>query len=137
MKIVRQIKAKALLALILALTFSGTALAGSGPEPVPPGATITGPEIWGVVVINCNATPKYITLRVKRVVDCNTETEAQATNQTTWLQNCPTSAAQIEGQALPGTTFFGITGSAFINKVKNFRNVGGIVSFDAQFKFYQ
>jgi hypothetical protein len=137
MKIVKHIKVKGLLALTLALMFSGTALAGSGPEPVPPGATITGPEIWGVVVINCSATPKYITLRVKRVVECNTETEAQATDQTSWLQNCPTSAAQIEGQALPGTTFFGLPGSAFFNKVKNFQNANGIVSFDAQFKFYQ
>jgi hypothetical protein len=136
MKTVRHHGVKGLLALFLALMISGTALAGSGPEPVTGDKTITGPEIWGVVVINCNATPKYITLRVKRVVDCNTQTEAQVTDQTPWLQTCPTQA-QIEGQGLPGTTFFGITGgSAFFNKVKNFKNQGGIVSFDAQFKFY-
>jgi hypothetical protein len=136
MKTVRHHGVKGLLALFLALMISGTALAGSGPEPVPPTATITGPEIWGVVVINCNTTPKYATIRVKRVVDCNTQTEALATDQLSWLQNCPTGPAQIEGQALPGTTFFGITGSAFFNKVKNFKSLNGIVSFDAQFKFY-
>ncbi|HSO19396.1 MAG TPA: hypothetical protein VLT88_08070, partial [Desulfosarcina sp.] len=94
-------------------------------------ATITGPEIWGEVVINC--TGAYGTIRVKRVVDCNTQTEAKAGP---W-PGCPTNIAQVEGVSLEANqSFFGIPGTAFVNKAKNFKNEAGVVSFDAQFKFW-
>lgn len=136
MKLSRQLSVKTLGAILLALIWTGTSFAGSGPEP-PAGATITGPEIWGVVVLDCNAGRG--TARVKRVVDCNTETEAKSGIWSVDTQNCPTGVADVEGFSMPITspTFFGITGTAFVNKAKNFENVGGVVSFDAQFKFWQ
>ena len=122
--------------LILCLVFSAADVyAGAGIEP-PAGATITGPEIWGVVVIQCNfpATDQHHgSVRVKRVVDCNTETEALAG---AWL-GCPANLSEVEGESLQqGTSFFGISGTAFVNKAKNFQKVGDVVSFDAQFKFW-
>jgi hypothetical protein len=66
-----------LLASLLVLTaLAGSAIAGgtqSGFEPPPPGAIITGPEIWGVFTIYCGLPTNFATVRVKRVVDCNTE----------------------------------------------------------------
>ena len=121
---------------ITCLVFSvATVYAGAGIEP-PPGATITGPEIWGVVIIQCDfpATDQHHgSVRVKRVVDCNTETEALAGP---WI-GCPNNLSEVEGESLQtGTSFFGIPGTAFVNKAKNFQKVGDVVSFDAQFKFW-
>jgi hypothetical protein len=134
MKIAKTLSVSSFLAIGLALMISGTVFAGAGPEP-PAGATITGPEIWGVVVLNCNG--GTATLRVKRVVDCNTQTSAGiVTNWPVTTSNCPTQASQVEGFSI-GQSFFGIPGTAFINKAKNFNKEGNIVSFDAQFKFFQ
>jgi len=123
-----------LLAILTLLMPCSQVLGGGGFEPPPPGATITGPEIWGVIVIYCGGN-NWATVRAKRVVDCNVETEALV--EPSWTLGCPATAAAIEGQSLlPGTTFFGITGTAFINKVTNFNNQGNVVSCDAQFKFW-
>jgi len=123
-----------LLAILTLLMPCSHVMGGGGLEP-PAGATITGPEIWGVVVINCVSGEELATVRVKRVVGCNVETEALV--EPSWTLGCPANAAALEGQSLlPGTTFFGITGTAFINKVTNFNNQGNVVSCDAQFKFW-
>jgi hypothetical protein len=125
-----------MMAALLLLVFASSAFAGAGIEPPPPGAVITGPEIWGVVVMNCGGSI-LATVRVKRVVDCNTETEAKV--DPAWpASDCPATAAAVEGQSLApvGTSFFGIPGTAFINKVKNFKIDGNVRSFDAQFKFW-
>jgi hypothetical protein len=125
--------AKVLGMALVALIWSSYAFAGSGPEP-PAGATITGPEIWGVVVMNCDG--GTATLRVKRVVDCNTETSAGII--TGWPVNpgnCPVQASQVEGIDID-QIIFGLPGKAFINKAKNFKKEGNIVSFDAQLKFW-
>lgn len=128
----------ALAAALALLVMVPPVFAGGGIEPPPPGATITGPEIWGVVVMNCpSGGDIFATVRVKRVVDCNTETEAKA--DPAWpAVDCPAAVADVEGQSLKpdGTTFFGLPGTAFINKVKNFKKQGDVVSFDAQFKFW-
>lgn len=137
MKIVRRHGVKGCLAVFLALMFCGTVFAGASPEPVPPGSTITGPEIWGVVVINCASGNG--TIRVKRVVDCNTDTATKAGPWPVTTGTCPTKVEDVEGFSLPaGTSFFvpPIPGTAFVNKAKNFKKEGNIVSFDAQFKFW-
>lgn len=119
-----------LVAAFALLAFVSPVFAGGGYEP-PGDATITGPEIWGVVVIDC--TNDRATVRVKQVVNCVTQTEAKAGQWT----GCPANLAEVEGESLPlNTTFFGITGTAFINKAKNFKIDGDIRSFDAQFKFW-
>jgi len=127
-----------LMAAFLLLVFASSGFAGAGIEPPPDNAVISGPEIWGVVVMNCGGSI-LATVRVKRVVDCNTETDAKV--DPAWpASDCPATAADVEGQSLApvNTSFFTppIPGTAFINKVKNFKRVGNVVSFDAQFKFW-
>ena len=129
--------------MLVFFTLTSQVLAGAGIEP-PAGATITGPEIWGVVVIRCpgGAASNTAIVRIKYVDNCNVYT--QALFDPNWVIGCPADASQVEGQSLPlGTQFFSPTGAAFpgtpfITKVKNFRTeaTDGIVSFDAQFKFY-
>ena len=129
----KHLSVKVLGTVLVVLLWSGMAFAGGGPEP-PPGATITGPEIWGVVVMNCEN--KVGTLRVKRVVDCNTETQAGMVSG--WpvdTSNCPTQASQVEGFDI-GQPIFGLPGTPFIYKAKNFKRDGFIFSFDAQLKFW-
>jgi hypothetical protein len=133
----KHLSVKVLGTILVVLLWSGTVFAGASPEPVPPGSTITGPEIWGVVVIDCASGNG--TIRVKRVVDCNTDTATKAGPWPVTTGTCPTKVADVEGFSLPaGTSFFvpPIAGTAFVNKAKNFKNEGNIVSFDAQFKFW-
>ena len=68
--------------LLLGAIFTVIAVMGTGaqvfagPEiPYNNTGTIVGPELWGVIVIDCEAN-HVATLRVKRVVDCNVETQA-------------------------------------------------------------
>jgi len=135
MKIAKTLSVSSFLAIGLALMISGTVFAGGGPEP-PAGATITGPEIWGVVVMNCDGGTG--TLRVKRVVDCNTQTSAGiVTGWPVTTSNCPIQASEVEGHNIGSIgQVFGIPGTAFINKAKNFKKEGNIISFDAQLKFW-
>jgi hypothetical protein len=136
MKIRKTIYFTAALLILAAALVSGQALAGGGAEPPPEGAIIEGPEIWGVVVMFCGPSvgDDIATVRFKRVVDCNVETEALV--DLGWALECPPDEAAATGQTLPeGTTVFG-KATPFINKVKNFKKEGNIVSFDAQFKYW-
>ena len=122
---------------IFAMLTPGLQVWAGGPEP-PAGSTIHGPEVWGVVVLNCNAGP--VTLRVKRIVNCVVET--QAIIQSDWIYGCSDDPTAPLDLALEGITFFPgslpeITGTPFITKVKNYKREGDIISFDAQFKFYE
>jgi hypothetical protein len=118
------------------------AMATGGIEPPPEGAVITGPELWGVVVVFCHpGIPDFGAVRVKRIVGCNAEMQAVA--DPNWPLGCPADADGATGHSLPeGTTFFNIPGTAFINKVKHFKvdpepvTGGTVVSFEAQFKFW-
>ena len=96
MKQSKQLFAKVLGTILVVLMFSSTVFAGGGPEP-PAGATITGPEIWGVVVMNCDGGTG--TLRVKRVVDCNTETVGRDRYGLANVDpsNCPIQASTSRG----------------------------------------
>ena len=110
-------------------------LEAGGPEPGDT-ATVTGPELWGVVIFYCDTGNEWSIARVKRVVGCNVETETLYIPGAPY--GCPAAPADLEGKSLePGQTFFGLTGTAFINKVKNFKVEGDVVSCDAQFKFWQ
>ena len=124
------------LAILTILIPASQALAGAGSEPPPPGAIFEGPEIWGVVVMFCGPSvgDDIVTVRFKRVVDCNVETEALVDSG--WALDCPPDAAGAVGQTLPeGTIVFG-KATPYITKVKNFYKEGNIVSFDAQFKYW-
>jgi hypothetical protein len=120
--------------------------AGVGPEP-PDTATITGPEIWGEVVMYCSegaAVPDVVTIRVKRVNDCVVET--QALIEPNWGFGCSDDPNAPLKWSLPqGTTFWDILGTPFISRVKNYKKEATapgpagskIYSFDAQFKFWR
>ena len=60
------------LAMAILLVSNGWA---GGPENPPATGTIGGPELWGVMVIDCGA-GNILSLRVKRIVDCNVQTQA-------------------------------------------------------------
>ena len=132
--------------LLVTVAMVGPLWAGgtqSGFEP-PPGATVTGPELWGVVMMYCSPTNNIATIRLKRVDDCNTET-------LTWIDlawdsnNCPETAdfkwdlPQLQGRL---TSEWETTGTPYIEKVKNFDRQYdqaqdiAIISFDAMLKFY-
>ena len=125
-----------LLAIFTILMPASQALAGGGAEPPPEGAIFEGPEIWGVVVMFClpGLNNDTVTVRFKRVVDCNVETEAVV--DLGWALECPPDEASAAGHTLPeGTTIFG-KATPYITKVKNFTKEDNIVSFDAQFKYW-
>jgi len=100
-------------------------------EPTPPNDTekIIGPTMWAVGVVDCDST-NSATLRVKKIDGCNVDTDAQSIQVT----GCPTSEADVLNVRLQSSVF-GLPCQAIITKVKNFKNEGSIVSFDAQIQF--
>ena len=106
--------------------------AGGGPEPPPPGATIHGPELWGVVVVDCDR--QLLTLRLKRVVNCVVSTESYVE---AWSFGCPENATAPLDFGLGSMNFFGLPGTPYVTKVKNFKIEGTLRSFDAQFMFWE
>jgi hypothetical protein len=130
----------ALLGISLFVASGSQALAGGG--PLPPTATVFhGPEIWGSVVVYCGTPPNptFVVVRVKRVVDCNVETEVVV--DPAWTFGCPADDPSVPlNWSLPaGTKFFGLPGTPYITKVQNWKNHGSgtLFSFDAQFKFWE
>jgi hypothetical protein len=125
----------AALATILALLASGPRIlameGGNSSDPV------DGPELWGVAVINCNS--QYATIRVKKIVDCNVEKQAEALMP---FALCPADESEVLYQKLTGATLFSDPRTPIITKVKNFEcKVSttdppvNVCSFDAQIKF--
>jgi hypothetical protein len=126
--------------IIVLLAAAPQALAG-GAGPEPPANAIIGPtEVWGEVVLFCGPSPpNSVSVRVKRVVDCNVE--SQALVEPNWAFGCSDDPNAPLKWSLPvGVTFFDIPGTPFVNKVKNWKKMvqtnGSVYSFDAQFKFY-
>lgn len=138
------------LRVVVALTIfiTGQAFAGGGGmEGLPEGALVTGPEFWATIVLTCtnNGTEiGLVSLRAKKIEDCNVETEAKmfdlgdrALFPLPW--ECPSSANDIVNNFIPDLYIFGDI-HPVITKVKNFVNdidVSGTISFDAQIKYYK
>ena len=129
-------------ALIAALTLfgSGGQVWAGGPENPPTSGTIGGPELWGEMTIDCGN--GILSLRVKRIVDCNVET--QAFMDPTYALGCPANETTPVYRKL-GVTLFDINPDPnaldpIITKVKNFKQEAApndsIYSFDVQIKFY-
>ncbi len=135
MKLRKTVLVVGLMAVFSLLTSVSLTLAGVGPEP-PANAIIQEGELWGVVVVYCSAsTPDFVVVRVKRVVNCNVETQTLVDPD--WQFGCSTDPTAPLKWSLPaGTTFFDITGTPYIAKVKNYKQDGDAYSFDAQFKFW-
>jgi hypothetical protein len=126
-----------LLAVLALLIPCSHTLAG-GPEDPPTTGTIIGPELWGVMIIDCGQ--NILMLRVKRIVDCNVET--QAFDDTNYQLGCPADATTPLWRML-GVTLFDINPNPavmdpIITKVKNFKKEPGqdLYSFDVQIKFW-
>ena len=105
---------------------------------------VVGPELWGVVVMRCGV-PNLGTMRVKRINDCNVETDTLV--DTTTTHQCVNDQSTYIYVRFPKNTFFpgapGVPaqpGEWIVTKVKNFsyEDVDAsnqIVSFDVQIKF--
>ena len=121
-----------LAAVFFAMSLGSQAYAGGGVDPPAWCTTIQGPELWGVVVVDC--TKSVAALRVKRIVDCNVETFSNVDDN--YQGTCPANGDGPINTAFQGQSFFSdISGSAIITKTKNFQIDGTSISFDAQFKF--
>jgi hypothetical protein len=127
-----------LLALGLILANSLTVFANEDP---PGTGEIVGPELWAVIVIDCGA-QATATMRVKRVVDCNVEVQAESM---TW-STCPADEAAPLYWQFDTLNLFGInpnptenTKHPIITSVKNFKKETGVdvYSFDAKLMFWQ
>jgi hypothetical protein len=103
-----------------------------GGEPSPPGSgeKIVGPTMWAVGICDDNAS--LVTLRVKKIEDCNVDTDPQSATL-----SCPTSASNVLYYRLGLESVFGRCPAyePIITKVKNFKVDGSLVSFDAQINF--
>jgi hypothetical protein len=121
--------------LIALLTIAiPTAPVFGGIEPPTPGSEkIVGPEMWAVGVIS-ESSGIIATLRVKKIEGCNVDTDPQIE---TTLNALPRSKTDVIWFRLVSGSVFGLcsTYQPIITKVKNFKNKGSIVSFDAQIKF--
>lgn len=100
----------------LALVGFGPAAWGGNPPPASP--NIVGPEYWGVVVINCNTAT--ITLRAKRVVDCDVETQALIEDYGVPVCGTGLTESSLMHQWIHGV-LFGEAGVPIVTKVKNFK----------------
>lgn len=101
--------------------------------PAPPsGAVIQGPELWGTLVVDC--VTSRATLRVKKIENCDVDTQAIITN----ITGCPDSEKDILYFTMQRGLVFGIAAVPIIMKVKNFKiEPGGTaVSCDVQIKFW-
>ncbi len=108
-----------MMASVLFLIPAANVIAGAGPEP-PAGAVISDTKIWGVITMYCTpAVNDLVIVRVKRVVDCNVETEIYV--DTLWEADCPAleDTDAFDDWSLTGYTLFDIPGTPYITRVKN------------------
>ena len=125
-----------LILMAVLLIAAGPVWAGGNEDP-PTTGTIVGPELWGVMVYHCGE--NGLTFRVKRIVDCNVET--QAYSDFGYALGCPGSETSLMYRKL-GVTIFDINPdpsvmTPIITKVKNFKKEPGddLYSADVQIKF--
>jgi len=123
----------------------GIMLANSLPvfanEDPPPTGEIVGPELWAVIVIDCGARATA-TMRVKRVVNCEVQVQAESMAWST----CPADEAAPLYWQFDTLNLFDInpdptenTKHPIITSVKNFQKEDGVdvYSFDAKLMFWQ
>jgi hypothetical protein len=115
MKLGRILLGLGLLASICLAVPCFQSLAGN---PPPANPTIVGPEYWGVIVFNCSNNTG--TLRVKRVVDCDVETQGVSMVFTSAVCDGVTESSLMYQWF--DASIFGETGKPIITKVKNFKD---------------
>ena len=137
MKIKKVFLFTGLLAVLTLLIPCSQALAGGNEDP-PTTGTIMGPELWGVLVYDCDL--GGLVLRVKRIVDCNVQT--QALYDDTYNTGCAGDESSFLWRKL-GVPLFDINPDPtvmdpIITSVKNYRKEPGrgLFSMDVQIKFW-
>ena len=124
-----------ILVLMMMTVISSPAALVFGAEPPPDNSSfkIVGPTMWAVGI--CDGDHGLATLRVKKIEDCDVDTDPQSAS----LNACPTQASDVLNYKLPQGSVFGRCNSEgyqpIITKVKNFKTDGNLVSFDAQIMF--
>ena len=136
------------------LVWAGTD-AGDAPADL---ASATGPEVWATVVVRCepgvNIDNNFITLRAKRVKDCNVQTQAQILIEPVRLDSgCPDNSNLFLYEELDAGSIFVADDDIeadwipIVTKIKNYTvndwvdaDSNGFaetatLSFDAQIKF--
>jgi hypothetical protein len=110
-------------------------------EDPPDTGEIVDPKLWAVIVIDCGA-QATATMRVKRIVDCNVEVQAESMSWST----CPSDAGSVMWWQFDTLNLFGInpnpsegTMHPIITKVKNFQKEPdkNVYSFDVELMFWQ
>ena len=126
---------------ILLMMFATTqSFAGSDPT-LPTTGVVQGPDVWGVVVVNCVQNSEgdvSATLRVKQIADCNVYTEAAAMEIG---PNCPVQESNVlyyqpSGLVLHDQNGAAIPGQPIFTKVKNFNCTADTCSFDVLVNFW-
>ena len=139
-----------MIALIAMLAPATLVLAGGDPPP-PNWDNVTGPEIWGTAVVRCvPGNDNFIAFRVKRINDCNVQTDARVEIPGTMANACPDSPGPFLYSILPANSIFTdeegipVNSAPIVTKIKNFtvhefQNNGATatLSFDAQIKFLE
>jgi hypothetical protein len=140
MKYLRTSLVICLIAVFFMLAPLSNVMAGGGPEP-PANAVISDTKIWGVVTMYCTAAyPDLVIVSVKRVVDCDVQTQLLVDNA--WGFGCPVAGDESAplDWSLPNISFFDIPGEPYITKVKHFmQDIDGgtnVTTFEAQFGFW-
>ena len=105
-----------------------------GAEPPPDGDIfkIVGPTMWAVGI--CDVNTGTVALRVKKIEDCDVDTDPQSASL-----SCPTQESDVLYYKLPRGSVFSRCDfdnhQPIITKVKNFKVDVDAVSFDAQINF--
>ena len=138
-----------LITLIAMLVSAPLVWAGAEGGAPPDWNNVTGPEIWGTAVVHCSPDhDNFIAIRLKRIKDCNVQTDAVVLYPTSIAVSCPNTSTPFLYQRLtPGSIFTGEedipqTLTPIVTKIKNFavhdyQGTGetATLSFDGQVKF--
>ena len=147
----RRIYFSAVLIALISILAPATLVLAGGDPPAPNWDKVTGPEIWGTAVVRCvPGSDNFIAFRVKRIQDCNVQTDARVEIPLTLGTACPDQPGPFLYVTLPaGSIFTGEqdvpqTYDPIVTKIKNFTvheyQDGGTtatLSFDAQIKFVE
>jgi len=110
---------------------------------------VTGPEVWATAVVHCEpGNDNFIAIRVKRIKDCNVQTQALILYPPTLETACPDNSNPFlyerlaPGSIFPNDSDIPQTFKPIVTIIKNFKvdtyeNTGttATLSFDAQIKF--
>jgi hypothetical protein len=147
----RKIYLSAVLIALIAMLAPATLVLAGGDPPTPNWDKVTGPEIWGTAVVSCvPGNPNFIAFRVKRINDCNVQTDALVEIPDTMTNACPDRPGPFLHATLQANSLFTdeegipVTYTPIVTKIKNFTvheflNDGetATLSFDAQIKFLE